>query len=304
MSATETALALNPPQIVLVAVEVGLLLTGVFFLFRQLPTLRARLTGQCETRLGSSPYQVTEVMLAALFSLGGGFLFQLAAAQAGHTWFPPAADGTMGLFHVVTSGAFQIGLLAGLAHAWFWHLRKPAAAALAATLDNPSPALAPAPTRLSAGRAALRGARVFVTLLPLVLATSLAWQAALPIFGIEPEPQDLVTLFANTGDWPALAGMIVLAVLIAPLTEELLFRIGLFRWLRTRVPRVVALLIPAVVFAALHGSLSVFVPLAVLALGLALAYERDGHPLIPIVAHSLFNLHTLVLLLAGFPTQP
>ena len=38
------------------------------------------------------------------------------------------------------------------------------------------------------------------------------------------------------------------------------------------------------------------------AICLALAYERVGHPLVPIVAHALFNLNTLILLLAGLPT--
>ncbi len=298
MSVIETTTELSPLQIALVAVEVGLLLIGTFFLLRGLPALKARLKGRATSSLEPSPYNVTEMMLAAIFALGGGFFFQIAAAQIGQRAFPPPGDGSMGLFHVVTSGAFQLGLLAGIAHAWFWHLRKPAAA----TLHNTPPAPASEPKRLSAGHAALSGARVFVTLLPLVWLTSLAWQALLPLFGVEPEPQELVTLFANSGDVPALASMIVLAVVIAPLTEELLFRIGLFRWLRTRAPRAITLLVPALTFAALHGSVSVLLPLVVLALGLALAYERDGHPLTPIVTHAIFNLHTIVLLLAGFPS--
>lgn len=302
MSVIETTTELSPLQIALVVIEVGLLLVGAFLLLRGLPALKARLKGGAASSLDPSPYNVTEMMLAAIFALGGGVFFQVAAAQIGHRAFPPPGDGSMGLFHVVTSGAFQLGLLAGLAHAWFWHLRKPADLRTAPMSPPPPDVVLSATKGPELGRGVLRGAVVFVTLLPLVWLTSLAWQSLLPLFGVEPEPQELVTLFANSGDLPALASMIVLAVVIAPLTEEFLFRIGLFRWLRTRAPRAVTLLVPALTFAALHGSVSVLLPLMVLALGLALAYERDGNPLTPIVAHALFNLHTIVLLLAGFPS--
>ena len=93
----------------------------------------------------------------------------------------------------------------------------------------------------------------------------------------------------------------LLAVGIAPLVEELLFRAGLFRWLRTRTSRPASLLLPALIFASLHGSLAALAPLLVLAVILSLAYERSGHVLTPITAHALFNLNTLLIILAGFP---
>jgi membrane protease YdiL (CAAX protease family) len=111
----------------------------------------------------------------------------------------------------------------------------------------------------------------------------------------------ITTYRVRSGDTASLAIMVVLAVVIAPVTEELVFRVGLFRWLRTRPLRGVALFVPAAGFAALHGYLAVFLPIVVLAVCLALAYERSGHPLVPITAHALFNLNTVVLLLAGFP---
>ena len=143
------------------------------------------------------------------------------------------------------------------------------------------------------------GALAFVTALPVVAAVGLVWKYLLDLLGVDARPQDLVTLFASTGDHLALGFIIVLAVVVAPITEELVFRIGLFRWLRTRTLRTVALLVPAMAFAALHGNIAAFLPLVALAVHLALAYERVGHPLVPIVAHALFNLNTLVLLLAG-----
>jgi membrane protease YdiL (CAAX protease family) len=145
------------------------------------------------------------------------------------------------------------------------------------------------------------GFLAFTALLPVVWLVNVGWQAALARLEIPAPPQDLVLLFARSGDTASLAIMVVLAVVIAPVTEELVFRVGLFRWLRTRPLRGVALFVPAAGFAALHGYLAVFLPIVVLAVCLALAYERSGHPLVPITAHALFNLNTVVLLLAGFP---
>ena len=42
-----------------------------------------------------------------------------------------------------------------------------------------------------------------------------------------------------------------------------------------------------------------FVPLAVFGVLLALAYEQSGRLVVPVVAHALFNLHTLALVLSG-----
>jgi hypothetical protein len=99
---------------------------------------------------------------------------------------------------------------------------------------------------------------------------------------------------------PSLLALIaVLAVVLAPVAEELVFRAGLFRYLRTRVPRAVALAAPALLFAALHANLVAFAPLAVFGVLLALAYEQSGRLIVPVIAHALFNLHTLALVLSG-----
>ena len=293
MIPSELKTALSLPLVALIAAEAGILLAGLFWLLNERHSLRDRLCGLSSAKLTASPHDLTHLLLAMVFSFGGGALFQLLAAHVGKNWFPPAEDGALGLFHVVVGSCFQLGLLAGLAHVWFWHMRKQRPELV--TTD------ARRPTASSNIQAITKGAVAFVILLPLVWSTSVAWQALLDLFGIKTEPQELVSLFVLTGDFKALGGMIVLAVFIAPVAEELLFRIGLFRWLRTRTPRVLALLLPAVAFAALHASLAVFLPLVLLAVGLALAYEHSGHPLTPICAHALFNLHTIILLLAGFP---
>jgi membrane protease YdiL (CAAX protease family) len=119
------------------------------------------------------------------------------------------------------------------------------------------------------------------------------------------EGQDVVGLFVNAHSIAAKATLFVLAVCVAPVTEELVFRAGLFRYLRTRFPRRVSLLGPALIFGALHvdwkslDGLAAFAPLTVLGMILSLAYERTGRIGTAIVAHALFNLNTILLLLAG-----
>ncbi len=145
----------------------------------------------------------------------------------------------------------------------------------------------------------LGGAATLVTALPVLLALNLLWTWLLERFGFPLDQQELVELFRRA-DSPALVGVVVfMAVLVAPVVEELIFRAGIFRFLRTRIPRPVALGLQAVVFALLHGNFAAFAPLVVLGIAFALAYERSGRILVPIIAHGLFNLNTILLLLAG-----
>lgn len=86
---------------------------------------------------------------------------------------------------------------------------------------------------LSTAVALREGGLAFLALLPVVWLVNLGWQGLLGRLDIPAPPQDLVALFARSGDTPSLVIMVVLAVVIAPLTEEMVFRIGLFRWIRT-----------------------------------------------------------------------
>jgi membrane protease YdiL (CAAX protease family) len=109
----------------------------------------------------------------------------------------------------------------------------------------------------------------------------------------------LIAMFADAKSPGLLAFMILLAVVIAPITEELLFRAGIFRYVRTRLPRWAALLIPSVLFGALHANLASFAPLVALGVVFSLAYARTGRIATTIVAHGLFNLNTIVLIFSG-----
>ena len=156
------------------------------------------------------------------------------------------------------------------------------------------PALPSAPALILIG-----GAVTFLAALPVMNGVSLAWQTLLQLCGLPVEKQEMVDLLVNTRS-PATRGLLIaLAVLGAPLMEEIVFRAGIFRYLRTRLPRWAAFLMPALLFGAAHGNLAYFAPLTVLGLLFSVAYERTGRIGTTIVAHSLFNLNTIVLILGG-----
>ncbi|HWA84617.1 MAG TPA: type II CAAX endopeptidase family protein [Opitutus sp.] len=149
-------------------------------------------------------------------------------------------------------------------------------------------------------RATLRaGAATFLVAMPIVTLVSTVWLLLLRLCSLPVEPQDALQLFLNTKQTAGFLVLTALAVAIAPIGEELLFRATLYRYLRTRLPRWAALLLPAAIFAAFHQSLATFAPLVALALVFELAYERTGLITTSMIAHSLFNLHSIVLVLAG-----
>jgi membrane protease YdiL (CAAX protease family) len=90
----------------------------------------------------------------------------------------------------------------------------------------------------------------------------------------------------------------VFAIAVAPIAEELFFRGIIYPMLKqTGFPRL-ALWATALLFAVIHCNLTVFVPLTVLAIMLALLYEWTDNLLACIVVHSLFNAANFVMLFA------
>ena len=152
---------------------------------------------------------------------------------------------------------------------------------------------------------------------PITLAAmALAWiseQTAL-LLGFEPPPQDLVKLFTNPNVlWSVKAKYAVIAVVVAPLLEELIFRTGLFRfcaWCWKRAGKVrenrssaascfplVPALVSGAVFAAVHLHAATFLPLWFLGVAFAWLYWKSGTIFSSVLCHFLFNSVNLVLCL-------
>ena len=111
----------------------------------------------------------------------------------------------------------------------------------------------------------------------------------LPKLHLQPQEQQAVTVLRAAETWGQRLGLGVVTILLAPVTEEVLFRGILYPWVKQAgFPRL-ALWGTAVLFAAIHANLVIFLPLFVLAIALVLLYEATDNLLAPIAAHSLFN---------------
>lgn len=77
---------------------------------------------------------------------------------------------------------------------------------------------------------------------------------------------------------------------VAPIVEETFFRGFVYGWMRRRLNVPAAAVLSGCFFALLHFQGVIFLPLAVLGIGLALLYEYSGSLLPGMVVHGLFNL--------------
>lgn len=151
-------------------------------------------------------------------------------------------------------------------------------------------------------RSLLRCLVLFLLAMPLVLLVNLVWNLLLNSLKnlgipIDDKPQEVVTLISDLESVIPLLGFFVLAVILAPLAEELIFRAAIYGFLKKRLSRWAALLISSFAFALLHANLASFLPLLFLGVVLTLVYEASGHIRVPILLHALFNAHQLLVLI-------
>lgn len=143
---------------------------------------------------------------------------------------------------------------------------------------------------------------VFIRFLPLIWLASLLWTHILEDlqdFGLinEAPPQELVQLFQSGGDPLAIGLLVIFAVVLAPIVEELIFRACIYRFLKGQMSILLAQLCSAALFAVVHANLLSFAPLLLMGILLARNYERSGNLLIPILFHAFFNAFSLIMLL-------
>lgn len=112
-------------------------------------------------------------------------------------------------------------------------------------------------------------------------------------------PQALVQKFSSAaqGNNGRLMGLIALsAIVVAPLTEEVIFRGTLYPMLARGLGRGPAALAAALFFGLVHDTFADLPSLTVLALCFTLAYEVTGSLLVPIFMHATFNGISLVVM--------
>jgi membrane protease YdiL (CAAX protease family) len=138
-----------------------------------------------------------------------------------------------------------------------------------------------------------------VTVLPPLLIVALLWEFLLKNFGISTAPQELIEIFRSGDNLPYIIALVFLAIIVAPINEELLFRGGVFRFLYQKVPTWVAILVSSILFAAMHGNWLSFLPLILLGNLLCLLAQKSGSLRPSIFLHALFNLHSIIFIFSG-----
>lgn len=280
----------EPAQSALALLEICVLLAGAGLLLWLVFNSAARTRWLGTNALPSTPIAPIDFVLAAVLILLTGFAAQ-AVMQLGLGPVISKSADYQGLALIVYGSANYAGAFL----AWrvmFPSLRRTWAFEPAVPRPAPPPPL-PWPKVMRYAGGALLAA------LPLLVVTSIGWTSLLEALGLPNTPQDVVTIFAKMHSPLVIAGMLLVACVLAPIYEELLFRAGLYRFCRQRLGRSWALVISGGSFGALHGNWAGFLPLALLGMGLALAYEATGSIRVAIIAHGLFNLNTMVVVLSG-----
>ena len=164
----------------------------------------------------------------------------------------------------------------------------------------------PAGERVSAFELSSKGLKAIFRILPkaflfcigLHLAASavvMATAMTLMFFGYEPSPMPILEILLESPTVLLAVSVIVGAVIIAPFSEEILFRLVLFDALRPAGEKRAAVM-TAAIFAVVHGSLLHIPALFFLGLVLQRLRLRSGSLWHPILAHMLFNGLTFLYL--------
>lgn len=146
-----------------------------------------------------------------------------------------------------------------------------------------------------------RAIPLFIMFLPVIWIATLLWSTILT--GLEKsgiiedfEPQELITLFQGGGDWLALTLLVIAAVVVAPIVEEVIFRGCIYRFLKSQTTMLGAQIFSGAVFALMHGNLLSFLPLVIVGTLLARVYEKTGSLAVAIWFHAFFNAFSLNML--------
>ena len=129
-----------------------------------------------------------------------------------------------------------------------------------------------------------------------LLVVSGAVKALSDRFGLSLPQQDVVLLLAKSS-LTEKALIIFSAVLLAPVTEEIIFRHIFFSRVAYWTGGGLAAVLTAILFSALHGNVLQAPSLFFMSLILQAAYGKTGKLTVPVLIHSLFNAVSVILIL-------
>lgn len=125
--------------------------------------------------------------------------------------------------------------------------------------------------------------------LPVALVLQQLSALGMKTVSVEPEVQVVVQTLQETQTLQQRVFFAFVALVGAPVVEELIFRGILYPAVKQQGWPRLALWGTSLLFALTHANTATFLPLTFLALVLVFLYERTGNLLAPILTHSLFN---------------
>jgi membrane protease YdiL (CAAX protease family) len=243
-------------------------------------------------RVGSNPvspwplkatdFALFMVVLTLWFVLSGTFLMQFHAWIAGDE-----ADPGTGIM-VIGGFLLQAGMLYVFLRFRF-HFRS----------ANEGPI---SPRIIPLGQSIFTGLFYFLAALPVVYGVGVVWNVLLEFlrekgFDINLPLQNAVILFQEAQNPFTFFGLILLAVVVAPVVEETVFRAGIYRFFKGKTSVTLALLISGTLFGLVHGNIQSLPGLIAVGVCLGFAYELSGSIRVPIFFHAFFNLNSIIFIL-------
>lgn len=141
------------------------------------------------------------------------------------------------------------------------------------------------------------GVVILVGVMPLILGYNIVAQMIMEWVGITPDVQDVTRVISESSSATTKLYFALLALIVAPVVEELIFR-GILLPAITRMAGIKpAIIAVSVLFAAVHGHWPSFVPLFMLSVALCLAYIHRGSLVTSMAMHSVFNSLTIAVIL-------
>ena len=137
---------------------------------------------------------------------------------------------------------------------------------------------------------------LYLAAIPILWFYSLLYQVFLYQFGFNLGLQEVAELFLAPASVPERVAMYFVAIVLAPVFEEFLFRGVLLPWIVRRTGLWLGIAIISIFFAAMHLHLPSFLPLFLLSAMFCVAYARTRSLWVPIGMHACFNAITVVLL--------
>lgn len=117
------------------------------------------------------------------------------------------------------------------------------------------------------------------------------------VSGGDLDVQDIVRFLQKAESPRDRWAVLVMAVVVAPVAEEVIFRGFLYSTAKKYAGAFVSAVATSLLFAGLHGHMPSVPALFTLAMCLVLAYEKTGTLLVPMIMHSVFNAVSVTAIL-------